>query len=386
MVVYAAPTFALLHIFPPLLHLRPPQPRHFVMPDENVPPQIGQKRSLDESALNLPPRKKAGVSCPWRLKGRHLGRSIHAFANYAQLVVKGIQLDKDLALLPDNEIEKFPFEVRHQYDIYQQLLQQLPDLCQGLSRESIDTRDLNKICASLQAGANASRADDVKSLKGAVIDWLTLMYGGLSPAVARNQMSGRGFAHDTIGKELCPAGLDWNDPSTKNALQKGEMIVNSDQWPIFIYLNGMYDPESPWTGLLRGRLLAFKHVFTSPSSVDDSGRSTKSSNAAMHGMTKVTPASIVYVATLVRFALGTRATFACNDTTADYQKFYNMLLAFLVHPAERENVNDLLSWWNKQVFPNHIPSSFAPTANSPLAKLMEKRNATNIPNRTALSG
>ena len=53
---------------------------------------------------------------------------------------------------------------------------------------------------------------------------------------------------------------------------------------------------------------AFKHIFTSPSSVDDSGRSTKSSNAALHGMVKVTPASIAYVATLVSLPMSFSVT------------------------------------------------------------------------------
>lgn len=33
------------------------------------------------------------------------------------------------------------------------------------------------------------------------------------------------------------------------------MIVQSDQWPIFLYLGGVYDPERPWDGFLRGHLL-----------------------------------------------------------------------------------------------------------------------------------
>ncbi|KAI1784788.1 hypothetical protein LXA43DRAFT_1113436, partial [Ganoderma leucocontextum] len=180
------------------------------------------------------------------------------------------------------------------------------------------------------------------------------------------------FNHDATGKELCPAGLDWNDPSIKSVLKAGTMVVPSDQWPIFMYLNGDYDPERPWAGLLRGHLLvkAFKHIFISPSSVDDSGRSTKSSNAAIHGMTSVTLASITYVATLVRFSLGSRGTFSRTDTVTDSQNFYNVILAFLTHPEERENANELLAWWNRRVFPHAVALYRAPTDHSDLAKLM----------------
>jgi hypothetical protein len=45
---------------------------------------------------------------------------------------------------------------------------------------------------------------------------------------------------------------------------------------------------------------AYKHVFTSPSSVDKVAKATRSGNARIHGMTSVTPASIAYIATQVR--------------------------------------------------------------------------------------
>jgi hypothetical protein len=45
---------------------------------------------------------------------------------------------------------------------------------------------------------------------------------------------------------------------------------------------------------------AFKHIFTSPSSVDKEPKATRSCNARIHGMTRVTLPSIAYVATQVR--------------------------------------------------------------------------------------
>lgn len=44
---------------------------------------------------------------------------------------------------------------------------------------------------------------------------------------------------------------------------------------------------------------AYKHIFTSPSSVEKEPKATRSGNARIHGMTQVTPASIVYIATQV---------------------------------------------------------------------------------------
>lgn len=100
------------------------------------------------------------------------------------------------------------------------------------------------------------------------------------------------------------------------------MAVGGDQWPIFLYQGYIYDPEDPWNGLLRSTVLvsvspllfqpknkvsaafqAYKHIFTSPSSVEKEPKATRSSNARIHGMTHVTPASIAYIATQASFSL-----------------------------------------------------------------------------------
>lgn len=58
-------------------------------------------------------------------------------------------------------------------------------------------------------------------------------------------------------------------------------------------------------------LQAFKHIFTSPSSVDQEPKATRSGNARIHGMRFVTKASIAYVATQVNsmFRLKIQANF-----------------------------------------------------------------------------
>jgi hypothetical protein len=45
---------------------------------------------------------------------------------------------------------------------------------------------------------------------------------------------------------------------------------------------------------------AFKYIFTSPSSVEKEPKATRSGNARIHGMTKVTAASIAYISTQAR--------------------------------------------------------------------------------------
>ena len=111
--------------------------------------------------------------------------------------------------------------------------------------------------------------------------------------------------------------------SVKAKLISGETVVHGDQWPMLVY-EDKYDPEEPWHGLFRSKLLvwvcyipsfvscidrsespdeqAYKHIFTSPSSVEKEVKATRSGNARLHGMTRVTTASLAYIATQVRLA------------------------------------------------------------------------------------
>ena len=62
----------------------------------------------------------------------------------------------------------------------------------------------------IQKGANASRADDTKGLKGVILDWITPPDGMLVPQLNRRHKFDRGFNHEVTGALLCPAGVDWN--------------------------------------------------------------------------------------------------------------------------------------------------------------------------------
>lgn len=71
-------------------------------------------------------------------------------------------------------------------------------------------------------------------------------------------------------------------------------------------------------------LQTFKHIFTSPSSVEREAKATRSGNARIHGMTSVTRASIAYAATQVFFM------FICSFCFIVYQfKYRQDLLCVL---------------------------------------------------------
>ena len=51
----------------------------------------------------------------------------------------------------------------------------------------------------------------------------------------------------------------------------------------------------------------------------------------------------------VRFILGSATCFSRKDTVSDSEKFYFSVYEFLTAPEERQNVAELLQWWDKYV-------------------------------------
>ncbi|KAJ3509290.1 hypothetical protein NMY22_g16344 [Coprinellus aureogranulatus] len=246
---------------------------------------------------------------------------------------------------------KRPEQMEH--GIFLKLMKLNPGLETRVMKASEE--ELHYVADMLNNGSSRARSDDTRSLKSAIIDWITPPGGALVPPLSRNVKTDRGFFHYATGKLLCPATLDWEDEAVRKDLRSGEIAVSGDLWPIFLYHNHSFNPENPWDGLFKGRLLvsAFKHVFTSPSSVEQDTRATRSGNAELHGMKSVTTASLAYIATLVRFALGSSAIFSRNDKSTDSERFYRSILQFLESPSEAEEVQELIEWWNKRIFPTY---------------------------------
>ncbi|RDB14922.1 hypothetical protein Hypma_016219 [Hypsizygus marmoreus] len=313
-----------------------------------MPPSRTSRR---DDALQSGPRKKNTTSDPLTHRGRHFGRAVHAFSNFRSLLTNGL-----LYLADRPTPEELSAEERREFRVFSELLK----MCIGLEERLTNAKEDEVILLAdlLQKGANASRADDTKGMKGSIIDWITPPGESLHPPINRRLKFERGYRHETTGALLCPTGLDWMDHTIKAKLRSGEMIVRGDQWPKFLYPDIQYDPEDPWAGLLKSQLLvsAYKHVFTSPSSVEaDESKATKSGNARIHGMKSVTPASIAYIATQVRFALSSASQFSRTDTVTDSENFYFSLLDVLEDIDEKPNVDELVKWWNRLVsFLHHL--------------------------------
>jgi hypothetical protein len=48
----------------------------------------------------------------------------------------------------------------------------------------------------------------------------------------------------------------------------------------------------------------------------------------------------------LRFALSSSSVFCRSDTSTDSERFYESVLDFLDDPEEKDEVTDLLNWWN----------------------------------------
>ncbi|KAG2138133.1 hypothetical protein BD769DRAFT_1626615 [Suillus cothurnatus] len=242
--------------------------------------------------------------------GRHFGQTVFALCNYPSLLTN---------------------------DSYPGLLDRLKD---GSNEEILHVGEL------IGKGAAGARGDDTKALKSAVLDWISPKGEVIQPPLHRNSKIDRGFNHKLTGSLLCPSGLDWNDSQTKEDLHSGKMLVCGDQWLIFLYAHYVYDHDDPWSSLYKSHLLvcAYKHVFTSPT----------------------------YIATQVRFTLSSSSVFSQTDTSTDSETFYHSLLDLLEDPGEFKEVDELLTWWNHQIFPTSSATKRPISANSALSKIRQK--------------
>lgn len=177
--------------------------------------------------------------------------------------------------------------------------------------------------------------------------------------------------------------------SVKEKLQNGTYSIPGDQWPLFMWKDSKYDPEDAWNGLLRSRLMIAvsisrllslflpSHVFYFRTlglqacfHVAELSRSRTKSDTVRkcqatwddQGQRRVlglhcysSPFFLSFMiftnqkAKQVRFALSSSPIFTRTDAETDSARFYNSVLEFLDDPDERNEVDQLLEFWNQYV-------------------------------------
>jgi hypothetical protein len=78
-------------------------------------------------------------------------------------------------------------------------------------------------------GISSARSDDTKSIKTAVVDWITPTKRVLSPPIQRNVKDNRGFHHPRTGELLCPVNLDWSDEKCVSTTLSNSLLAEHSQ-------------------------------------------------------------------------------------------------------------------------------------------------------------
>ncbi|KAK0214738.1 hypothetical protein EDD85DRAFT_962948 [Armillaria nabsnona] len=238
----------------------------------------------------------------------------------------------------DAEADKYTKEQNIHFNIFQDMIQVWPNLCNVIA----DVQDVDAVAEWIDAGRRHARAEDTNTIKSGIHK-----YHPWKPAFPAHR-SQAGFIHEECGHLLCPPKLDWDNPEICNAIQTGKIHIDETDLPRLLYANHTVDKKQPFAGLLKSSLLlmAYHAVFTGPSSAlhEDGPCNTRPGNAAKHKITKVSIASIAYIACQPTFTRGG------GKGEFNYRKFYrNIIMAVNKFMDNNEHL-ELLAWWNEKVF------------------------------------
>ncbi|KAG2050294.1 hypothetical protein BDR06DRAFT_1011453 [Suillus hirtellus] len=206
----------------------------------------------------------------------------------------------------------------------------------------MDYDDYACLIKTLRQGANSAQGDDTAKLKTLVSDWVNSELRP-NPPVESDDKHYRGFVNDACGRLLCPTELDWSNPVVKAGIRDHSegYTVTDLSFPAFVYEKYVANPDNMEEGIFKGKILAYKAVFTSPSSAKDvegDAIKVKKHVAQIIQMDKVTPRSIAYITCQqVRFALSSITSWRSVDGDFDYVQFWKTVVDFFEHAPGRES-------------------------------------------------
>ncbi|TFY69040.1 hypothetical protein EVJ58_g622 [Rhodofomes roseus] len=289
----------------------------------------GQKRPAPPPAPELTKtgrqRRRKVVIEEWVANGRLFVRYIDMWALPVSAAHVGLTR---LASEDEQPASLFTAEQNYLYDVFQAMTRQFPKLLDELL-------DGNVQGIVQQTGAAEARANDTRSIKEKIMIWL-------APEIARSDVTvtsamdtsdktKRGFYHPVTGRLLCPVQLDWNDPKVQDALRTGQAKVNGKilstwMYATFLY-DGSYNPDMPWVGFLRGKLVvqAWILFFMGPTAALKAAEGHPGPAAVGNGKR---------AAAQVLFGLSSATTHMKNNST--------------------DEARECVEWWNRRIFGTRI--------------------------------
>ncbi|RXW12626.1 hypothetical protein EST38_g13229 [Candolleomyces aberdarensis] len=283
-------------------------------------------------------------------------------------------------------------------------------------REKIDNAEPEELVPwykDLQSGGNNARSDDIHKLTPKVADWVNLAEEP-TPLIHPASRENRGLQHDLCGKLLSPVDCDWEDPIIRAKIRNFEAGFELSSSARALYANFTGDPRNLEVGFLKSKLLVktYKCIFTSPSSANDvnlgedsdqenvdhppvrrrtSSKSHKSVRkdvaGTLHMDHKVTPRAIAYTAVQLLFALSSAPSWTHSHQGLSFIDCYYYIVHFFEGFSDddlesKKTAQDLLKWWNRQIFPEARPTAVKSGAKRAFDALAQQRAARKRKNQS----
>ncbi|KAH9030355.1 hypothetical protein EDB85DRAFT_1891652 [Lactarius pseudohatsudake] len=360
-----------------------PHPTPGLSDDDNASPRKRQRQELgasdDESPVDDPDDALDLIDDKfWKKKGMILGRCVEMWDRFYMMIDEAVSRNPAV-----DEDDMHTDSSNLQYKKYCLLTEIAPEMSKLVRRvgECAGPQFSVSLDIIIDMGRKQACRADVNGIQSSVGLWPCIDW---EPPFPRSRHL-LGFNHLTSGQLLCPVTLDWDDADVREQLRRGVQDATAADLPYFLWPKGNFEIRDPYKGFLRSTLLvvAYKHVFISPSSAKVANKSTRGGNAALHNITSVTFESVAYVATLVRFALSNEPTFVPGGQDPvtgqqngfPYRDFYRELLVHKGFLDVEEELEGLLQWWNEQIFPRSVYHNSAVNSHSIGAIMRERAKA-----------
>ncbi|KAF7366086.1 hypothetical protein MVEN_00484900 [Mycena venus] len=388
-------------------------------------------------AENERKRRKGGggsTSTSAQAQGRGIRKTCALFGEIYHIILDAQAYER--APMPDDHgIDEFSSETTDEelawlakkrghernYQAYIEIDRLIPGLAGKIAKMTLDERADH--FTLLQKGANDARSDDFRRVSAGLStminhdrdkpELLIFDHGPFitvtdqttgdirsvkqrAPLLGRNRNT-RGVGNDVTGALLTSTAMDWNNPDTRAKVRGAQVDIGADFFMRIFYRDFHGDPKEVQEGFTQSAYMvkSYKAVFTAPSSVeqdDDENtpplKKAKGPNgkcvAVRLGMNgKVTGRSIAYIAVLLWLSLTTATTWTDEYYNVSLPQMYDFFVDYFEGPAEgtqaRERADELLAWWNMQIFPAHASSAATnKTAAASRTALREQRAAMEL--------
>ncbi|KAF7362263.1 hypothetical protein MVEN_00572700 [Mycena venus] len=367
-------------------------------------------------AENERKKRKGGrgsVSTSAQAQGRGIRKTCALFGEIYHIILDAQAYER--APMPDDHgIDEFSSETTDEqhawlakkrghernYQAYIEIDRLIPGLAGKIAKMTLDERADH--FTLIQKGANDARSDDFRRVSAGLAtminhdrdkpELLVFDHGPIiavtdektgetrsvkqrAPLLSRNRNT-RGVGNDVTGALLTPTAMDWNNAETRAKVRGAKADIGASFFMRVFYRGFHGDPKNVQEGFTQSAYMvkSYKSVFTAPSSAEqDDDENTPPMKKAKTGPNgkcvavrlgmngKVTGRSIAYIAVLLWLSLTTATIWIDEYYNVSLPQMYDFFVDYFEGPAEgtqaRERIDELLAWWNMQIFPAHASSA-----------------------------